>query len=547
MTIFNERHTDVGNARWFVRLYGDQVRWIHERGRWIVHSDTYWAEDVDGEVERMAKNAIDATLADFGDVPQNDRAGLFKHVLRSEQAPRIAAMLTLARSEPGITLAEAMLDRDSMLLGVQGGAIDLRSGAFVVPNAADYITRQAGCAYNPHAKAPLWSAFLDRIMNGDIAMIAFLQRAVGYSLTGSTKEQCLFITHGFGANGKSKFLGALSGLLGDYARECPAEALLAKHDNAIPNDIARLAGARLATSIETEEGRRFAESRVKALTGGDRITARFLHHEFFDFVPKFKLWLATNHKPTIRGTDNAIWRRIRLIPFNVTIPDAEQDCDLGDKLAAERSGILNWAIQGALAWQRDGLQIGMDFGSSAPAVVYLCAVSPGATGPDGRWYPRNSLVLVDELSTHQPNDLSKGLGWTVPVLAEEIIAMCERWAVKPRGCCDDACFAKTGSGAGSIAEEFQRCGVYFYPAKKADRISGWNIMRRLLQDAGKPDLPGLYIARHCTYFWLTAPTIGRDLRRVEDVDARSLVDHGVDSVRYTCLHQTRRVEQRDMW
>ena len=150
--------------------------------------------------------------------------------------------------------------------------------------------------------------------------------------------------------------GRCASSLGDYGRDCPAETLLAKRDSGINNDVARLAGARLVCAIETEDGKRFAESLVKALTGGDTITARFLHREFFEFVPQFKLWLATNHKPTIRGDDHAIWRRIRLIPFSVTIPEAEQDGELGAKLAEERAGILKWAIEGCLAWQRDGLQ-----------------------------------------------------------------------------------------------------------------------------------------------------------------------------------------------
>ena len=155
---------------------------------------------------------------------------------------------------------------------------------------------------------------------------------------------------------KSVFLHTLRELAGDYGRDCPAETLLAKRDQAINNDVARLAGARLVCAVETEDGKRFAESLVKALTGGDTITARFLHREFFEFVPQFKLWLATNHKPTIRGDDYAIWRRIRLIPFSVTIPEAEQDGELGAKLAEERAGILKWAVEGCLAWQRDGLQ-----------------------------------------------------------------------------------------------------------------------------------------------------------------------------------------------
>lgn len=192
-----------------------------------------------------------------------------------------------------------------------------------------------------------------------------------------------------------------------------------------------------------------------------------------------------------------------------------------------------------------------DFGSSAPSATYIIAVSPGDTGPDGRWYPRDSLIAVDELVTNEPGRLDRGMGYTVPVLAELIKEMCDRWKpthgmhhfqrVRAVGPADDAIFSKTGSGAGSISDEFRRAGVNFTPAKKADRLTGWNIMRRLLQDAGKPDLPGMYIARHCEYFWATAPTLGRDPRRPEDLDSRG-PDHSVDSLRYGCLRQKRELK-----
>ena len=193
--------------------------------------------------------------------------------------------------------------------------------------------------------------------------------------------------------------------------------------------------------------------------------------------------------------------------------------------------------------------LGHDFGSSAPSATYIIAVSPGGTGPDGRWYPRDSLIAVDELATIEPGRLDRGMGYTVPTLAELIKEMCARWTptpenfgryqkVRPVGVADDAIFAKTGSGAGSISDEFRRAGVNFSPAKKADRLTGWNIMRRLLQDAGKPDVPGLYIARSCEYFWETAPTLGRDPRRPEDLDSRG-PDHGCDALRYSCLRMRR--------
>jgi len=174
-----------------------------------------------------------------------------------------------------------------------------------------------------------------------------------------------------------------------------------------------------------------------------------------------------------------------------------------------------------------------DFGSSAPSATYIVAKSPGATVND-RFYPRDSLVLVDELSTAKRDRPNEGLGWTVPILAEEILALCQRWNVRPEGVADDAIFARTGSGAGSIADEFVRGGVRFDPAKKADRLTGWNIMRRLLSDAGKPDMPGLYISRGCEYFWETVPYLGRDQKRVEDVDSQG-ADHAADAVRYGCL------------
>lgn len=182
-----------------------------------------------------------------------------------------------------------------------------------------------------------------------------------------------------------------------------------------------------------------------------------------------------------------------------------------------------------------------DFGSSAPSVTYLVGKSPSAEY-NGRFFPRDSLVLIDELASNEPGSTSKGLGWTVPTLAEAITEMCKRWGVRPRGCADDAIFARGGHGAGSIADEFRRCGVYFYPARKADRITGWQMMRRLLADAGKVDVPGLYVSRACEYFWATAPYLARDPKRIEDVDSRG-PDHAADAARYACLHRRQIVGQ----
>lgn len=178
-----------------------------------------------------------------------------------------------------------------------------------------------------------------------------------------------------------------------------------------------------------------------------------------------------------------------------------------------------------------------DFGSSAPSVTYICARSPGAEH-EGRFYPRDSIVLVDELAAVRRDNLNMGLGWTAAVTAEAIREMCERWSVKAQGVADDACFAKSGYSSGSIADEFARAGVRFQPAKKADRISGWQLMRRMLADAGKPDRPGLYVGRACEYFWATVPYLARDQKRVEDVDS-SGPDHAADACRYGLLRVRR--------
>lgn len=208
-----------------------------------------------------------------------------------------------------------------------------------------------------------------------------------------------------------------------------------------------------------------------------------------------------------------------------------------------RNAVAPWTTVPATGWGgRWETYLAHDFGSSAPSVTYLVGVSPGAEGPDGRFYPRGSLVLLAELATNKPDRLNEGLGWTVPILAEAIIELCREWKVAPEGVADDAIFAKTGHVAGSIADEFNRKGVLFYPARKADRLTGWNIMRRLLSDAGKPDKPGLYISRTCEYFWSTVPYLARDVKRVEDVDS-SGADHAADAVRYGCLRLRHGVRQ----
>ncbi len=215
------------------------------------------------------------------------------------------------------------------------------------------------------------------------------------------------------------------------------------------------------------------------------------------------------------------------------LPDTTSEDQLAHLLPGKRAAFKNHGWEYFLAH---------DFGTSAPSITYFCAKSPGAEGPDGKWYPRDSIILVDELATNVPGQLDRGLGYTVPHLAEEITALAKRWSMKrPEGVADDACFSNHGHGAGSIADEFRRCGVYFQPAKKGGRIYGWEVMRRMLQDAGKPDVPGLYISRNCEYFWATVPYLARDPRNAQDLDSRG-PDHAADSCRYGLLY--RRIESK---
>ena len=351
------RHlTELGNAERFVSRHGQDLRYCHVWGKWLVWDGQRWQVDATAEVMRRAKETVRAM---YGEANQEDNAKRRSEIagwaLKCECEARIKSMVSLARAEPDIPVLPDELDTDRWLFNVLNGTIDLKTGELRPHHREDLITKLAPVQYNPDATCPRWLAFLDQIMNGREDLIRFLQRAVGYSLTGDTSEQAMYILHGLGANGKTTLVTVVRTTLGDYAKTTRTETLLIRREDSIPNDIARLQGARMVTAVEAEAGRRLAESLVKQLTGGDPVTARFLHAEWFEFVPTFKLWLTTNHRPRIVGTDDAIWRRIRLIPFSVTIPEKKRDPHLAEALCEESSGILAWAVRGCLEWQREGL------------------------------------------------------------------------------------------------------------------------------------------------------------------------------------------------
>ncbi|MGZ4553935.1 MAG: DNA primase family protein, partial [Mycobacteriaceae bacterium] len=279
-----------------------------------------------------------------------------KWAAASQNMARIKAMVEAARTLEGIVVPAGDLDKDSWLFNVQNGTLDLHTGTLRPHDRNDHLTEICPVAYNPAASCPTWDAFVSRVLHGSEDLIRFVQRAVGYTLTGTTTERVLFFAHGSGRNGKSTLLETLRYVFGDYAVHSATALIMAKsHDGGPTPDIAKLQGARFVTVSETEEDTALDTASIKQLTGGDTISARYLHENPFEFQPTFKLWLGSNFEPQVSAGDQAIWDRIRKIPFTVRIPDEEVDPTLRDKLIAEGEGILAWAVRGCLDWQREGL------------------------------------------------------------------------------------------------------------------------------------------------------------------------------------------------
>ena len=346
--------TDFGNAERFAYFNRDKVRYCDPWGKWIIWDGKRWAIDRDNMVLLRAKEMVRFCHVEISRLHDDQkRAAIANHLAKCESDSRIRAMLHLAQAELPVNTEQ--LDVDPWLFNVQNGTLDLRTGELRDHNPNDLITKIVGTSYDPEATCPRWLAFLDRILRSNVSLIHFLQKAIGYALTGDTTEQCLFILYGPGANGKSTLIRVAIRLLKDYAGQASADTFMIKRNESLSNDIAILRGARFVSATEVEEGKRLAESLIKQLTGQDWITVRHLYSDFFSFQPQFKIFLATNHRPTIRGTDHAIWRRIRLIPFDVTIPPEKQDPNLSAKLESELPGILNWTLEGCKLWQEEGL------------------------------------------------------------------------------------------------------------------------------------------------------------------------------------------------
>jgi putative DNA primase/helicase len=398
--VVTDLHTDLGNARRFVSRHGKNIHFIPEWNKWIVWTGSQWDIDNDGAIMRLAKDTVESIYSEaLGIQNDEDRTALRKHALKSQAEPRLKAMVSLAESEAAVVLPANKLDADPWILGVQNGVVELKTGNFRLARRDDFITKRANVAIDPKAQCPGWLQFLDTVTDGDISLQSYIQRVVGYVLTGSVREEVMFVLHGTGNNGKSTFRETVHSLLGDYALAADAGLLIErKTPGGATPELARLRGRRLVSINETSENDHLNEARVKFITSQDKITARNLYQGFFDFDPSHKTFLTTNHKPIIRGTDIGIWRRIHLLPFTVAIPTEKVEKDFRERrLMPELSGILNWALMGLAAYLKEGLNppgpvtastenYRHDMDVVGQWIAERCEVDPKASFPTGDAY-----------------------------------------------------------------------------------------------------------------------------------------------------------------
>lgn len=352
------RFTDLGNAKRLAFWFGDDLRHCHPWGKDLVWVNNRWEHDATGQVDRWAKDTVALLHSEAEQVADvTARQNLIRFALKSEDSRRLRAMVTLVRSEPGIPVLPGELNRDPWLLNCLNGTLDLRTGKLGPHAKNDLITSLAPVEYHRGAQCLTWQQFLYGIFPRRESIIRYLQKLLGYALTGDVREQILAVFWGTGANGKSTLINTVLDLLGeDYAIKASRDLFMDRKQDNHPTQLARLYGKRLVVAVESQEGARLDESLVKELTGSDPVPARRMREDPWQFNPTHKAIQVTNHKPEIRGTDHGIWRRVRLIPFTVRIPDDLQDKRLPEKLRAELPGILNWLVQGCLAWQAEGLE-----------------------------------------------------------------------------------------------------------------------------------------------------------------------------------------------
>jgi len=338
--------------------HGRDIRYCHSWKSWLLWDGRAWRPDDNGAIMRRAADTVRHIYAEASEFNDSDiREAYAKFARKSESKSALTAAVSLAESLDGIAITAEQLDSDPWLFNCENGTLDLRTGQLRRARREDYITRTAPAEYDADASAAAWNGFVSQIMCERESLIDFLQRAAGYSLTGLVNEKNLFVCHGGGDNGKTTFLEVLKTVMGEYAGQVIVDSLMSSRNarNGPEPDIADLKGRRLVTSSEVEDGQRLAEGRIKYLTGMGVIKTRRLYEETWEFQPTFKIWLDCNHLPQVRGTDRAIWERIKRIPFDLTLEEGQKDRDLKQKLLAERAGILAWCVNGCQKWQASGL------------------------------------------------------------------------------------------------------------------------------------------------------------------------------------------------
>ena len=348
--------SDAGNAQLLADTYGDIIRYENGKKIWYVWNDYYWEGDQKNKlneyVKKVArkrqKNALILT-----DSKEKERE--FNYGLRSEDYHKVKSCQASAKSIPGLSTLPTDWNNDPMMLQFENGTLDLIFGEFFVAKQTEMISQSTRIEYDLDATAPIWKRVISEMMDHNEDLITFLQRAVGYSLSGDTSEHCFFMLYGTGANGKSVFLRILAQIMGDYYRNSRIDVFERKYGQQQTNDIARLYDARVVAANESGETKSLDEELMKEITGGDPITARFLYQESFTFQPQFKIWLAVNSLPKVNAYDHGFWRRVRIIPFTVRFDGKNCDRELYNKLKAELSGIVNWAYEGFVQWQKIGL------------------------------------------------------------------------------------------------------------------------------------------------------------------------------------------------
>jgi P4 family phage/plasmid primase-like protien len=358
-----EHFTDLGNAKRFAKSWHTQVRYVTTWEKWLIWTKTCWALDQTKAIERLSRQTVQAMYAEAAQLEDSKaRQALAQWAMQSESRGKLEAMIALAQAELPIPMTHELLDADPWAFNCANGTIDLRTGTLQPHRPEDLLMKESPVFYDPRAPCPRWERFLREVMADNQDLIDYLQRAVGSSLTADVSDQCLFFLYGAGANGKSKFLEAILTITADYGMQSIPEFLTVRNSEHHPTERADLFGKRFVATVEIEQGKALAEALVKQLTGGEKVRARRMREDFWEFPPTHKLWLAANHKPVIRGTDHAIWRRIKLVPFTVTFVDEPQDeherkkdLTISTQLRAELPGILRWAVEGCIAWQKQGL------------------------------------------------------------------------------------------------------------------------------------------------------------------------------------------------